>query len=609
MSINTEVQNLYTFDRWKKKDQEALFSTLEERFIIHPSEEFISSLFAEESRRFHAGYDRTEGEKLWLSNSANREKRAYSHTVSHFLLTYKVTRSFGEPSIIDSKRYLKLVAAFLEKAPNNLFDCEILNPNPFSLKYDYYSIVSLVFTRALSSIEYHFELINKLLIDTEFLDLVYKNPDSTEAAIPFWLCQGIKLLKRGASIDYGYIEGGSPLFVAFAKNTYGSFFCPLLIKHLKVPNRTGVGNVAPIHAVVSNRLSVSVLEHLLLLGADKEARCTDGLFSGTERTVLEIASTIGHHEAVKVLLNHKANPNSYSLQNENLSCFDEERILTPFQAAVLKNDAPTLAEFFSYKANTGGVLLPNLDPREQEIRSNRHNRFMPRGEATLEMRAAAIQIHTPDNRLDHVYNKLGLLAFAEDRSTRDDLGQALLWLFEEAKYCPAGPIWLPIIHVFEKEISTNRTFTITAQTHKAVGGCYNDDTQSDIYVYPNQSSSTYMHILAHEIAHMYCMKHQRSPLAFLEKFKQAMERDELLDFHSTEYNKLPQVLKDLLNNMRHEYDEAQYAAELFPRVCVQFPILYVILNPFCRQEDLFELMQNIMPKTFKLYREIVMGIE
>lgn len=613
---DSEVQNLYGLYNRKKEDPEKIFTILQEKFILNPANEFIRCLFKEELRRFTEGYQQTE-EKPELSNQSENDKLASSHTISYFLLTYEVNSAdrvaydphtykeiSRKPPIINLESYNKLVTMFLELLPKEVFDHELLSPTPVR-KYDYYSVVSLVFTRAIKSLKRkNLELIIKLRDDSDLLNQIYETPDNYKESIPFWLYRAIRLLKRGVSIDHGYVEGINPIFVECTRVDFMSYLCPSLLKHLKTPNRAGICGQTPLHAVIIKKLPVSILKQLLAMGADKEARMTESVFNSTKRTALEIATAIGNADAVKVLLEHYADPNSYSERNNDLLIFSSEPILTPFQVAVLHPDQNILGLYFSYRDTTGVKLCADLDPREQKERSNKLSRMMLPGEATLDCTAAAVQIQVEDNLVWQIER---LFAYAEDESTRHNLRQALKWMFDAAKDCAAGSIWRPVLSTFIKEIKTNRKFTITAMAHKEVGACYNQDTKSDIYVYPGQTFMTYQHIIPHEVGHLYSMKYQASPRTFLKDFREAMERDGLLDSQSEGYRRLPWELQELLDDMHLQYKKAQYDSELFPRVCVQFPILYSLTHRNCKEEDLFRLMERIMPETFKLYRNLVMN--
>lgn len=611
-SMQKEVQSLYA--HVKNGDEDAIFSILQENIIRKRSDEFIHFLFKEEKRRFNEGYhafDAYDGKNTRVDGN----KLSCSHTVSRFLLTYepqsadrcifdfKTKKWMSKKPLINFEGYRTLVTKFLGMLPKELLDQQLLNPYVFSFKFDYYSIASLIFNRALE--EYDFKIIKKLQSDPEFLNRVYRNPDNCKEEMPFWLHQAIRILKRGASIDHGYLNGGDSIFVSCARKL--SYFCPLLLRHLNCPDRTGICDQAPIHAVIIKKLPISILEGLLAMGANKEARMMEGIFSTVKRTALEIATLVQNTEAVRVLLHHCANPNSFSERNGpplHLRSEEAEPILTPFQAAVSKQNPQIIDLYLSHQKLTGIKLHADFHPEEQENRSKLSIR-QP-GERTLDYRTAAAQIQIAENRLDEVYNKTKLVAYAENETTRSELNQALLWIFEQAENCSAGPILMPIIQAFRKEISNNPSFAITATRHKGVGGCYNLDTQSDIYVYPDQAFATYRHVILHEVGHLYSAKYQDFH-AFLHKFEEAMKKDGLLNAHLESDDHFPWELKYLLENMRQHYPEAHFEFELFPRVCVQFPLLYSLNQPNCTKEDLFQLMEKIMPETFKLYRCLVMN--
>lgn len=588
--LNNSCEALYHCVERDSQDETRVFAILQDKLLDNPSYEFISGLVWEELRRFNQGYDHTEGEEL---HSRQEKKDIYklrcSYTVTHFLLNHSVGDhtvggSWGSEPIISTENYKKIVSIVLDNLPIFVLNRELLEPERYSLKYDSYSPVSLVFQRVL-----------KEMANTRSF---------------FWQEQAMGLLERGASIDYGYI-GGKPIFVACAceKDSVAAYtFSHSLMKYLKEPNRVGVCGVAPIHAVISNKLPIDMLEYLLVRGADKEARCTNGIFSVTERTALEIATKLNHIEAVEILLKHNANPNSYSFRPINSPGFsEEERILTPYQTAVLNGNSEMISLFFSHRDRTGVPLCVVLHPREQARYKDFQFHMMNQGGATLAERAQAMQIQIEVNKLNHVFELTGLKAYAAGERTRNALNKALLWIFNNAQHSAAAPMWIPILNAFKNEILINKNFKLTA-FYGQNGGCYNNDTQSDIYVHPDYEIGDYQHILSHEIAHLYSFKYQASssPIAFLSNFRKAMEGDGLLDNASEKYRSLPSELRDLLVGMRNSYPDSQYDHELFPRVCVQFPIMYALLNPGCRESDLLKLMNDIMPQTFSLYRALVM---
>jgi hypothetical protein len=605
--VQEDVASLYSSlekARYDNSAKQAFFAILQENIINHPSAEFIEALVAEECRRFKEGYDPIEGLKLWPNNSCDPKKKECSYTVSYILLTYSRSGGFDAP-VIERGQYECLVTHFLNLLPLEALNYEILSSNPFTLKYDYYTPVSLVFDKLASSLQYNFELREKLKDNPALVQEMYQDPETKKIECPFWLKMALKLLKRGGSIDRGYIWGGRPVFVEYAKNWYTSYLCPLLLDHLKEPNRSGPGDVTAIHMATVMGESKHVLEGLLQRGANIEGKCSDGIFSATKRTPLELAATVNNVEATETLLKHKANPNNFSARDTNASCFSHEPILTPYQAAVSQGNPEILTLFFNHRDQHNVALNPTLDPREQALRDNKLNQIRERGEATLSSCAAAIQVQTKDNVLKEVAVKTGLFAYAEDEETRYELSKALLWLFNDAKNSAATKIWMPILNAFQQEIQLNKSFKVTAMSHRNKGACYNNDTQSDIYVYPNLTEFLYAHAFSHEVAHFYSFKVRKKPDQFLEHLMKAMERDGLLDPSTQTYQALPGSLRELLAEMRACYKREDYSAELFPRVCVQFPILHVLNNPECSEDELMHIMRDAMPETFKLYCELV----
>lgn len=376
MNIQSELQSFYQLIESGNEDK--TMSILHDKLIKNPSTEFIDSLVQEEFRRFDQGHHSHEGTSLFSSYHENKpfdaNKARLSFTVTHLLLNYDVDRGYWitRPPIVNLETHQNLVTTFLNKLPLKLLESELLSPRPISFKYDYYSPVSLVFERALKNFKDDFRLYLKLstnpelihqiyenpalLVDPSFLQQIYENPTDHVERL-FWLSQAMQLLKRGSTIDSGYISGGHTIFDAFARNLDAKVLCPILINHLKAPNRAGMLDVAPIHGAIIGRLPTSILEKLLSMGANPEARMREGLFSVTKRTALEIATKINYVGAIKVLLENNASPNSYSTKDSDDKIFRDEPILTPYQTAVEKGNPQVLAAFFSHKEETGLKLV------------------------------------------------------------------------------------------------------------------------------------------------------------------------------------------------------------------------------------------------------------
>lgn len=591
--IQAEVQDLYRkLEKLTRDNTNSIYVLLHENLLARRDDAFIRCLIDEECRRFRHGY--TASDKLWPEGPTDDDKFKLSRTVAYFLLS--TTNSL--PPTVTQDGHQDLVASFLDQCPPDIFNHELLE-NEHDMG-QFYSVVSLVFEQVSDNLERDYSFAYQIIKEPEQLYRRYLSPSAPQCVVEFWINQAFRLLRRGATIDYGYLIG-TPIFCQFAR--FGNTFLPILLKHFTTPNRVGKLDVAPLHSMVLHAIDVTIIKDVIMLGADIEAKCFTGIWSGIKRTALELAVHKRHSSAVECLLEHMANPNNYSDRVYDTSDIIPEQVYTPYQAAVSAKRPETLQHFFAHRDRTGVRL-------STAVQKDSTPRIMQRGEATLDITSAAVQIQTRDNLLQKVQQKTGLSAFAEDSATRLALEPALLWLFSDAKKSAAASIWLPIIAAFESEIAANNEFKITAlsRSESAACACYNDDTQSDIYVTPNRTATNYRHFLVHEIAHYYSLKYRQSSLEFLQDFRKAMEADGLLDRVSPQYATLPHQLKDLLDDMYDLYNESKYNRELFPRVCVEFPVIYALTHPDVTENDLLELMNTTLPNTFKLYQEMVMNV-
>jgi hypothetical protein len=348
---------------------------------------------------------------------------------------------------------------------------------------------------------------------------------------------------------------------------------------------------------------------LLRKGADFTLSGSNGWSAGSKKAPLLIATERGNIGCVRMLLEAGASPNAIPYNPlKNIKSFREEVVLTPYQTAVeLKNQV--LVKLFVAHAKRHRIQLQyKLDPDEQ-ARRNAAGITQGRGCLTLGAQAEAEAIRNNDTMLRSIYNDFHVQCYVEDVQDRPQVEQALRWLFEEKTLadCVGFTYWNPIRTQFLAESRTNDKLTIFVHGEgRETAGCFNADTQNDVYLEGGGSTYHYKHVIAHELGHYFAVK-KSGHLPVPPNFEAPYLADKAAYDQGTKPHLLLQKLFNDVDLTEHYNDDTAKLAEYFTRACVQFPIQLYLSDPKISPEDFETTLQRSMPHMLDYFQTRCMG--
>jgi hypothetical protein len=310
---------------------------------------------------------------------------------------------------------------------------------------------------------------------------------------------------------------------------------------------------------------------------------------------------------IQLLLDQQACPDEYPelcLPNVSLENLPKP-ILSAYQMAAHSN-IPALIDIFRLHPSRKGEEFNTKLHEKEAQRRDRSPLFQKAGEATLELQLGFKAIDNPEHLLSSIYDDFRIRCYVGQLSDRQNVEQALRWLFSDAitPSMPVAPLWDPVRKYFLNETRNNRDLKIFVHTNPALSekaGCFNSDTMNDIYIQAGLDIGHLIPLLAHEIGHYFAHRHQEAGAPCVPAgFESEFDKDRWVQKNAASVHPFLRLSLEAVDQLYEGH--AQKLAEFFTRTCLEFPIRLQYYEPGHTLASFEAVLERSMPNSLHYFK-------